>query len=63
MGRRIREIRGFDLSQAEFGEILGVGQRQLSKYESGQAAPSLDVLARLKAYSQKSLDWIITGEQ
>jgi len=62
VGRRIREIRGFDLSQAEFGKMLGVPQNTLSKYERGQAAPTLDLLLRLKAHSSKTIDWIVTGQ-
>ena len=61
IGRRIRQIRGFDLSQAEFGKILGVSQRQLSKYESGQSAPTLEVLLKLSAYSGKRIDSLIKG--
>ena len=63
IGRRIREIRGFDLTQAEFGRILGIGQTQLSRYELGQSVPTADVLLKLKAYSGKSIDWIVTGEE
>jgi DNA-binding XRE family transcriptional regulator len=62
IGRRIREIRGFDLTQAELGRILGVGQTQLSKYEMGHSVPTLELLLRLKAYSGRSIDWIVTGE-
>ena len=62
IGRRIREIRGFDLTQAEFGRILGVGQTQLSKYEMGQSVPTLELLLRLKGHSGRSIDWIVTGE-
>jgi len=62
IGRRIRQIRGFDLTQTQFGKILGIGQTQLSKYEMGQSAPTLEVLLRLKTYSGKSIDWIVTGE-
>ncbi len=62
IGRRIREIRGFDLTQAEFGRILGIKQTQLSKYELGQSAPTLETLLKLKAYSEKSIDWILAGE-
>jgi DNA-binding XRE family transcriptional regulator len=61
IGRRIREIRGFDLTQSEFGKILGIGQTQLSKYEMGQSAPTLDILLKLKAYSGRTIDWIVTG--
>ncbi len=42
--------------------LLGVGQRQLSKYETGQSAPTLDILIRLHSYAGKSIDWILTGE-
>jgi len=50
------------MSQSDFGKILAIGQRQLSKYETGQSAPTLDVLLRLRAYTGKSIDWIVTGE-
>jgi DNA-binding transcriptional regulator YiaG len=62
IGRRIREIRGFDLTQAQFGRLLGVSQRQLSNYELGLNSPTADFLLRLKAFSGKSIDWILTGE-
>ncbi|MGA2373371.1 MAG: helix-turn-helix transcriptional regulator [Terriglobales bacterium] len=61
IGRRIREIRGFDHTQREFGKMLGIGQTQLSKYEKGQSAPTLELLLKLKSYSGRSLDWIVTG--
>ncbi len=61
IGRRIREMRGFDLTQADFGVILGITQAQLSKYERGESAPTLGILLKLKAYSGKTVDWILTG--
>jgi transcriptional regulator with XRE-family HTH domain len=63
IGKRIRQIRGFDLTQAQFGEVLGIGQTQLSKYEQGQSAPTLEVLIKLKYYSARSIDWIVTGKE
>jgi transcriptional regulator with XRE-family HTH domain len=63
VGRRIREIRGFNLSQREFGQILGITQAQLSKYELGLSAPTPDILLKLKSYSGKSIDWILGGEE
>jgi transcriptional regulator with XRE-family HTH domain len=62
VGRRIREIRGFELTQADFAGILGIGQTQLSKYELGQSAPTLEILLKLKAHSGRTIDWIVTGE-
>ncbi|MGO9307069.1 MAG: helix-turn-helix domain-containing protein [Candidatus Korobacteraceae bacterium] len=63
IGRRIRQIRGFDLTQEDFGRMLGIGQAQLSKYELGQSVPTVEILLRLKVYSRKSIDWILTGEK
>jgi len=62
MGRRIREIRGFDCNQVQFARLCGVTQAQLSKYERGKVTPPLDVLVRLKRHFGKSIDWIVTGE-
>lgn len=63
IGRRIRQIRGFDLTQREFSQKLGIGQTQLSKYEQGQSVPTVELLLRLRALSGKSIDWILTGEE
>ncbi len=62
IGRRVREIRGFDLKQTEFAEILGISQTQLSKYERGKSAPTPEILVKLKRHSRKTIDWILTGE-
>jgi transcriptional regulator with XRE-family HTH domain len=62
IGQRIREIRGFRFTQAQFGDMLGIGQTQLSKYELGQSVPTLELLLKLKIFSGKSIDWIVTGE-
>ena len=59
---KIRQIRGFELNQSELAEILGITQAQLSKYEAGLSAPTLEILLKLKAHSNKSVDWILTGE-
>jgi transcriptional regulator with XRE-family HTH domain len=63
MGRRIRQLRGFELTQAQFAETLGVSQALLSYYEKGQRVPSLEFLLRLKSHSGRSIDWIITGDE
>lgn len=63
IGRRIRQIRGFDLTQEEFSKVLNVGQAQLSKYEKGQSEPTLGILLRLRGHSGRSLDWIVSGEE
>ena len=62
LGRRLRELRGFDLTQEEFAAELGVSQSQLSKYERGVAAPPADVLFSVKKRFRVSIDWLLTGE-
>ena len=61
IGRRIREIRGFDLNQEEFGQLIEVGQSQVSKYERGDILPPVEVLVRIAAIGGKSLEWILEG--
>ena len=63
IARRIREIRGFDHNQGEFAKMLGFSQAQLSKYESGQNTPTIEILLKLKEFSGRSIDWIITGKE
>jgi transcriptional regulator with XRE-family HTH domain len=62
LGRRLRELRGFDLTQEEFAKELRVSQSQLSKYERGAAAPPADVLFSVKKLFRVSIDWLLTGE-
>ncbi len=61
IGRRIRETRGFDLTQEEFARQLGISQSQLSKYERGLVLPAADVLIQLKEKFGVSIDWLLTG--
>jgi transcriptional regulator with XRE-family HTH domain len=63
LGRRLRELRGFDLTQEEFARELGISQSQLSKYERGVAAPPADVLFFVKKRFRVSIDWLLTGER
>ena len=62
LGRRLRELRGFDLTQEEFARQLEISQSQLSKYERGVAAPPADILFLVKQRFQVSIDWLLTGE-
>jgi transcriptional regulator with XRE-family HTH domain len=61
IGRRLRELRGFEMTQEEFANQLGISQSQLSKYERGVGAPTADVLLRIKEKLQVSIDWLLTG--
>jgi transcriptional regulator with XRE-family HTH domain len=61
LGLRIRQLRG-DVTQEEFALTLDISQAQLSKYELGQSALPLGVLAKLVKESGHSADWILTGK-
>lgn len=61
IGARVRSLRGAVL-QGQFAPKLGISQGQLSKIESGKIAPTLDVLLKLASRFDKSLDWIVTGQ-
>ena len=62
LGRRLRELRGFDMTQEEFARQLETSQSQLSKYERGVAAPPADILFLVMQRFRVSIDWLLTGE-
>jgi transcriptional regulator with XRE-family HTH domain len=62
VGRRIRQLRGFDLTQEEFARQVGISQSQLSRYERGESEIGADVLLRFAEQCGKSLEWLLTGK-
>jgi transcriptional regulator with XRE-family HTH domain len=62
IGRRIRELRGFDLTQVEFASRIGVAQSHLSGLERGEKEPCAAVLLAISREFGKSVDWLLTGE-
>ena len=62
VGRRVREIRGFGVNQAQFARVLGVSQGQLSRYEQGESEIGATVLLRLARTSGKTIEWLLTGK-
>jgi transcriptional regulator with XRE-family HTH domain len=63
IGRRIRELRGFDLTQARFARLIGVTQSYLSALEHGEKEPGSAVLLAISRESGRSVDWLLTGRQ
>ena len=63
VGRRIRELRGFDSYQANFAKKLGISQSQLSRYERGESELDAELLLRLAEMSGKSMEWILRGDK
>ena len=62
IGKRIRELRGFYTSQAEFADRIAVTQGYLSALERGLKEPGATVLLAISRESGKSVDWLLTGE-
>ncbi len=62
VGRRLRELRGFDMNQAQFARALGISQGQLSRYEKGKSEIGAEVLLRISQRCGKSIEWVLTGK-
>lgn len=62
VGRRLRELRGFDTRQADFARQLGISQGQLSRYEKGKSEIGAEVLLRISQHSGRSMEWVLTGK-
>lgn len=62
VGRRLRELRGFDANQAEFAKRIGISQGQLSRYEKGKSEISAEVLLRISQNFDRSIEWVLTGK-
>ena len=61
VGQRVRQLRG-DITQEDFARALNISQAQLSKYELGQSALPLSLLAKLAERFRRTTDWILTGK-
>jgi transcriptional regulator with XRE-family HTH domain len=62
IGRRIRELRGFDMTQLEFARRIGVTQSYLSALERGEKEPGSAVLLAISRQFNQSVDWLLTGQ-
>ena len=62
VGRRIRVMRGFDMTQGEFAERIGISQNHLSTMERGKVEIGAEILLRISREFGKSLEWLLTGE-
>lgn len=63
VGRRIRQLRGFDMSQKEFSSLIGVSQGHLSRIERGEKEVGAEVLLKIRQQFGKSIEWLLTGEE
>jgi transcriptional regulator with XRE-family HTH domain len=60
LGERIRYLRG-DMTQSEFADILRIKQAMISRYEANKETPSPKVLLRIAQFSNRSIEWLLTG--
>ena len=63
VGRRIRELRGFDMTQADLAHRIGVSQGYLSTVEHGQGEIGAEVLLAIGQEFDKSMEWLLIGEK
>lgn len=63
VGRRVRELRGFDLTQADFARRIGVSQSYLSAIELGRNEAGAEVLLSIGREFGRSIEWLLTGEE
>ena len=62
VGRRIRELRGFDMTQEVFAERIGISQNYLSTIEHGKVEVGAEILLRISRKFAKSVEWLLMGE-
>jgi transcriptional regulator with XRE-family HTH domain len=63
IGRRIRQLRGFETTQAKFARRIHVAQSYLSALERGEKEPGAAVLLAISREFGKSVDWLLTGKR
>jgi transcriptional regulator with XRE-family HTH domain len=63
VGRRIRGLRGFYITQAEFARRIGVSQGHLSHMEHGDTEMGAAILLKISREFGKSIEWLLTGEE
>ena len=62
VGRRIRELRGFDITQEVLADRLGVSQGYLSTVERGKREVGAEVLLAVSREFGKTIEWLLTGK-
>lgn len=58
--KRLKKLREeLNLSQEDVGRVIGVNKSAISYYEKGRNIPSIEYLAKLAEYYNKSLDYFV----
>lgn len=57
---RLKELRiNHNLKQKELGQITGISEAAISRFEAGNRTPSMDVALALADYFDVSLDYLV----
>jgi transcriptional regulator with XRE-family HTH domain len=62
VGHRIRQLRGFDMTQEELAARIGVSQGHLSYMERGEKEIGAEILLRISRQFGKSLEWLLVAD-
>ena len=62
VGRRVRELRGFDMTQQDFADRIGISQTYVSEMEHGKVEVGGEILLRIACEFGRTIEWLLTGE-
>jgi transcriptional regulator with XRE-family HTH domain len=63
VGQRIRQLRGFNMTQEQLSVRIGVSQGHLSYMERGEKEIGAEILLRICREFGKSLEWLLVGKE
>ena len=63
IGRRLRELRGFDRTQEEVANSINIDRSMISLYESGKAIPTDEIKIALADYYGVSVGSLFYAEE
>jgi transcriptional regulator with XRE-family HTH domain len=62
VGQRIRELRGFYMTQQEFAKRVGISQNYVSDMERGTVEVGAEILLTVACEFGRTIEWLLTGE-
>ena len=62
VGHRVRELRGFDMTQQDFADRIGISQTYVSEVEHGRVEVGGEILLRIALEFGRTIEWLLTGE-
>lgn len=64
LGNRIKEIRkSLNQRQEDFAKNLSTNYGSVSDWERNKTQPNVETLVKIAHLGEKSLDWLLTGEE